>query len=344
MDLNGKISERENSVKRVRKKKRLFFIGSIAAIIWSTAGGLWAQEYRIGKEDVLTITFWQAPELNTRVQVDRRGYITVPVIGSIKVEGMTTTELSKRIVDEISIFNKDITQATVTVEVPESRKIYVLGSVLSPGKHTFQFIPDIWQAILEAGGISPEADLTNVQIIRGEMARKKGISNEVVDLRQALNLGRIESLPRLYPGDTIFIPSVRETAARGETQMPAAVSERFIYVFGAVVSPGPVKVEGRVDLLRALVMAGGPTPDADLEHLRIISRSEGKYPLVVTMNLRKFTSKAEIQSIAIEPGTAIYLPRTRASMISSPIVGYAFREALRVIFTSLASILILSAL
>ena len=84
-----------------------------------------AQEYIIGPDDVLNITFWQQSELNTTVRVTKNGTINMPVIGTITASGMTPTALANKIVDKISIFNRNISQASVVVTTYGSKSIYV---------------------------------------------------------------------------------------------------------------------------------------------------------------------------------------------------------------------------
>lgn len=95
---------------------RKILIGCCLAVI-----GAWqlppatAGEYIIGVDDVLQITFWQQPSLNERVVVKSDGKITLSVIGEITAAGLTTSQLARKVVEQVSRFNRDISQAAVTV-------------------------------------------------------------------------------------------------------------------------------------------------------------------------------------------------------------------------------------
>jgi polysaccharide export outer membrane protein len=182
-------------------KIKLFGV-MLSLLVLFGAQNIWGEEYIIGTEDVLSITFWQEPDLNTRAKVRKDGMITLPIIGEVKAEGLSPKKLSQSILEKISLYNANISQATVEVEEYNHRKIYVQGEVRSPGAFGFETIPDLWGAIREAGGPTEFADLNSVSIIRGD-----GDSEvQVVDLEASLKAGSLKGLPKLKPKDTIWIP------------------------------------------------------------------------------------------------------------------------------------------
>ena len=124
-------------------------------------------EYEIGVDDELQVSYWQAPELNEKVTVKSDGKITLSVIGEITAAGLTTSELSRKIVEQVSRFNRDITQAAVTVVNYGSQAVYVQGQVMNPGVYAREVIPDMWTIIKEMGGATDIGDLSRVQLIRG---------------------------------------------------------------------------------------------------------------------------------------------------------------------------------
>ncbi|RME25212.1 MAG: hypothetical protein D6800_07865, partial [Candidatus Zixiibacteriota bacterium] len=113
------------------------------------AVGLRAEEYHIGSDDVLEISFWQDPSLNTQVRVGQDGKITLDIIGQIDVAGKTTRELAQEIVRKMSRFNQQISQAVVRVVQFNHNFVYVTGQVRGGGKLTFEEIPNLWNIINE---------------------------------------------------------------------------------------------------------------------------------------------------------------------------------------------------
>lgn len=270
-------------------------------LCWTLA---WADEpYRIGPEDVLQVSFWQEPELNTVVRVNKLGNVSLPIIGELKAEGLTTTELSSEIVERISFYNPRISQATVLITQYNSRKVYVLGQVLSPGAYGFESMPTLWEAILSAGGATGEGDLSQVVLIPGD----SGGQIQQVDLTSILSSGKLEEIPRLRPGDTVDVPRKIETTAGTAARSNLLKGDDLFYVYGQVKNPGLYELSGNTDLLKALILAGGPTPAADLSKVRVITPGEGN-STVLTYDLAKYSRQGTPCEVEIHSQETIMVP------------------------------------
>lgn len=288
-----------------------------------------AQEYILEPGDVLAISFWQQPDLNVpSARIDAEGKINIPLAGRLNAAGLTISQLSSKIVERISIYNKSITQATVVVNEYGSKKIFITGAVGTPGKYSFEKMPTIWEAILEAGGPQQTAQLDNVQLIRGGNESGKIIA---VDLATAFEKNDMRGLPALMPGDNLYVPSSQASGA-GATSggalggAPAAAggnsnlfaSAKTVYVFGHVVAPGVYQIEKDMDVLQVIVRAGGPAypnrfntngpiTEPDLEHVRIITRGP-EAPVVYSVNVEKYTSTASPVPLLLRPGDTVFVP------------------------------------
>jgi protein involved in polysaccharide export with SLBB domain len=210
-----------------------------------------------------------------------------------------------------------------------SKFVYVMGQVTQPGKYTFETIPNMWQVILEAGGPTPTAKLTQVTILRGAFGPEAGKITSV-DLTRALKSGDLTQLPPIYPGDTIQIPAI------GEKAVGAGFEKDVVYIFGGVATQGAVPYLPEADLLETIVMAGGPTPEARLDEVRVISRSLGS-GTVVQVDLNKYTSNANPLPISLQPGDVVYVP-TRGG--PPAIARVASRVLLRILTSGITSFLI----
>lgn len=260
-------------------------------------------EYVIGSEDELEITFWQEQQLNSLVRVGQDGRIVIPVVGSITAAGLTPTELGRKIVDKISIFNKSITQASVVVTRYGSNKIYLTGEVRNPGKRSFEVIPNLWDAILEAGGPTGEAALNNVTIIRGGYQKGKKI---VVDLTKYLNRGEFANLPALHKGDTVFIPALPGARANLRSASPLG-QQNTIYIYGAVRNPGNYMFSSNMTIFQVLGLAGGITQYAELDEIRIISFNE-EMPVITILDLSDNHRIARSKPLQLYPNDTIIIP------------------------------------
>lgn len=285
------------------------------------ASALRAQDYVLDKGDLIHVAFWQEPSLNTQGRIDAEGKIDLPLVGRLVAGGKTVEQLSSSIVEKISVYNKKITQATVTVVEYGSRSIYLSGAVARPGRYAFQELPNVWKAILEAGGPAPNAQLAQVQIFRGGETSNK---IETVDVTSAFESGNVKDLPRLNPGDYLNVPSITPAAGPGggEASMsPTAIAgnpRNAIYVFGMVARPGVYPFEKDLDVLQAIVRAGGPAMvqtssnnrapiEPDLRRVRLISLG-AEAPVVYVINIKEYTKQAAPLPLRLRPGDTIYIP------------------------------------
>lgn len=271
-----------------------------------------AGEYVIGPEDILRISFWQEPELDQTVTVRQDGKITLSIIGEIMASGLTSRDLAERIQRDVSLYNKKISQAAVTVIGFNSQKIFVTGQINIPGKKTFEVIPDIWTIIKEAGGATDFGDLTRVTIIRSE---ESGGERITVNLLQAIAAGTLETLPELQSGDTIEIPRMSGGVPGRQLSVDYAQRKNLYHVLGQVRAPGTKPYEEGLDLFDALGAASGTTELADLKHIKIISKMGGG-STVLMVNLEKHQSEGHARRIAIKPEDMIIVGEKKRSPFS----------------------------
>lgn len=245
-------------------------------------------EYAIGPDDVLEVRFWQDEKLNAAVKVGVDGKITLDVIGQISAAGKTTDELQSDIIREISRLRKDISQVVVRVTAFNYNYVFVSGQARTPGKRSFEAIPDLWTIINEAGGANEFGDLSRVTIIRGGDEAGKV---EVVNVSDALATHQLDKLPKVRRMDTIEIPRTPGQVPSGD--LARSTSDKpVIYVVGAVTKPGPVAYEDNLDVVELLALAGGPAQNADLKRARIITK-EGAYTQSMKVDLtRQFANSS----------------------------------------------------
>jgi polysaccharide export outer membrane protein len=265
---------------------------------------LFAADYKIGPEDVLSITFWQDPTLNQTVKVRQDGKITISVIGEITAAGLTPAELASKISDQVSRYNKNVSQATVEVLQYNSHKVFITGQVLNPGKYAFEVIPNVWELIKEAGGITEFGDLSNVVIIRGSVNKGEILHVNLADL---ISKGDVSKYPELYADDIVEVK--RTPSAAGPGLPTAAQQERknIVYVIGRVGSPGTINLEPGMSCLDAIALAGGPSADANLSRVKIFNKRD-TYSNVTTIDIKKRSEKGTPPMYVLRPEDTIYVP------------------------------------
>jgi len=268
------------------------------------SANIFAAEYKIGPEDVLSISFWQNPALNQVVSVRQDGKITLSVIGEITAAGLTPSELAVRIGNQVSRYNKDVSQAAVEVMAYNSQKVFITGQVLNPGKYSFEVIPNVWELIKEAGGISEFGDISNVVIIRGSVNKGEILNINLADL---IARGDPALIPALYPEDIVEVKRTPSASGAGLPCVATGGRKSIIYVIGRVNTPGAISLEEGMEALDAISLAGGPTVDADLRNVRIFNKQD-QYSNVITLNLDKRSKKGTPPHYGLRPEDTIYIP------------------------------------
>ena len=271
-------------------------------------------EYVIGPQDLLNISFWQDPALNSEVRVGLDGMISLDIVGQIKAAGKTTEELQSEIVRLIYRLNKNISQATVRVIEYNYNHVFVIGQVNAPGKKTFEQIPDLWTLINESGGITESGDLSRVTIIRGGDDAGKV---EVVNVRQALAEGRLDHLPKLRRGDTVEIGRTAGQVLASEVGRMTEKKSLF-YIVGAVTAPGPITYEENVDVMEALALAGGPTGEADLRKVQLLMK-DGNFAQAVRLNLEEYSETGRPARYILQKEDMLVVPTRRPGFFDTTV-------------------------
>jgi protein involved in polysaccharide export with SLBB domain len=150
--------------------------------------------------DVVKITFPAAPELNQTQKIGTDGTLSLPLVGEVHAAGKTPGALQS----ELSNLYKAQLQDSETVVNVESRAIPVVvsGAVQKPGKIVFERPATVLEAIMEAGGFTPEADLKRVTVIRIVKGQHQ---TQLFDLRPILR-GKTIGATYVSGGDVIYIP------------------------------------------------------------------------------------------------------------------------------------------
>lgn len=158
-------------------------------------------DYVIGPDDVLNVVFWTAKEMSHEVLVRPDGRISLPLINDVLAAGLTPLQLSEEIRGRASKFVLDAGN-TVIVTAINSRRIYVVGEVSSPGQFPLASEMTVLQAIGQAGGFVEGANKGDVVIVRMEDDQERRFKFDYNDVLRGRNL---QQNIRLMPGDTILV-------------------------------------------------------------------------------------------------------------------------------------------
>jgi polysaccharide export outer membrane protein len=158
-------------------------------------------EYRIGREDVVEVEVWKDPALSAKVPVRPDGKISLPMVGELRAEGRTTSELQKEITAHLQNVVNDPVVSVMLSEI-NATKFFVLGEVVHPGAYPVRGTMSILQGLAVAGGLTEFATRRSIVVIRPGPAGKEQRFHVNYD---RVASGRSPSV-QLYSGDTIYVP------------------------------------------------------------------------------------------------------------------------------------------
>ena len=229
--------------------------------------------YKVGRRDVLKITVWNHPELSVESRVNTEGKIQLPLLGEVKVEGLTCEEIRDILTEK---YRKDF----------NSQKVMVLGSINEPGEYVLKGETRLLEILSQAGGIPPEGSKAKVIIMRKPQGEEE-TTPITVNLYEIIKKGNWKENIFLKPGDIIYVS--------GE-EVPS------IHIMGEIKKPGSYPWKEGLTAFKAVLLAGGFTENAS-KKIKVI-RGEKTFIINVKAILKGSTES----DILLKPGDIIYVP------------------------------------
>jgi protein involved in polysaccharide export with SLBB domain len=123
--------------------------------------------YRLGSGDMITVRVLGEDDLKReRVRLSDAGTMSFPVLGEIRVRGMTVGGLEDYITKGLK--GRYLLNPQVTVTIDEYRNFYVNGMVEKPGGYPFSPGLTVRKAITLAGGFKERASREKINVIRDD--------------------------------------------------------------------------------------------------------------------------------------------------------------------------------
>jgi polysaccharide export outer membrane protein len=154
---------------------------------------------RLSPGDTIKVTFAEESDLDQTQRIRRDGKISLPLIGELTAAGKRLMDLQREIISRYE-GKLDNPEVLVTLE-SGTATVIVSGFANKPGKIEFDRPTTVFQAIMEAGGVSDYGSLRNIhltRIINGEQR------TETINLRPAIHGEPIDP-EYVQDGDVIYI-------------------------------------------------------------------------------------------------------------------------------------------
>lgn len=213
----------------------------------------WSQDdFRLGSGDTVKVSVYDQPDLATTAKVNAAGVIVMPLVGAVKVGGLTAAQAELRISQMLQEggFVKN-PQVVLAITEIRSQQVAVLGFVKNSAKIPFEGSMSIIDVIAQAGGFTSEAGDT-VQILREEGTKRKVIR---VDMGSVFN-GAVDQVIDVRAGDVVLVPRMD-----------------MFYIYGEVRKPGSYRLERDMTVVQALSIGGGLSERGTQKGIRVRRRN-----------------------------------------------------------------------
>jgi polysaccharide biosynthesis/export protein len=197
--------------------------------------------YRVGPGDVFLLNLWGRVTQARSIEVGPEGTVMLPSGGGLRVTGLTLRDARALMVQSLA---KEYRGVSIDIRLDRLRtfRVYLTGRVKQGGAQLATGTTRVAD-LIKAENMEANASLRRIDVLRRDGSRAQA------DVGRFLRTGEVEFNPWLRDGDVVHVP----------------VATEFVYVQGAVASPGRFELGIRDSMRTLLRMAGDPLPSASLE-------------------------------------------------------------------------------
>ena len=288
--------------------RRIVLLAGIAGLMSGRAaippGAPGADVTLLGPEDQINIRVLDDDEIPDKpFRVDSEGFVHLPLVGEVKVSGLSTRQLEVLLADKLKPFVKT-PQVTVTLTESHSHPVSVLGAVNSPGVHQIEGPKRLLEVLSSAGGLRPDAGSTAritrqsawgpipLPSARQDLSGKYSVAD--IDLDGLMRGTNPEQNILIDPQDVISITKAD-----------------LVYVLGEVKKAGgfPILAHERISILSALGLAEGMASTAAPKNARILrENTDGPNRNAIPVNLALIL-QGKSADVPLQPNDILLVPR-----------------------------------
>ena len=286
----------------------------------SNSSVLQEDSYLLGVGDEMSFSVIGIKELDTQIRILNDGKASIPLLGPVKLKGLTISDATKYIE---TLLKKELINPKVELFILANRptKVAIIGEVVRPGVYKLSYskndLPTVITALEEAGGISKFADLTEISL-------RRRLPGEEISYKQTnLNFKNDQSQnPYLFDGDIIEFKKVKNVdkdilSIKSTSLAPKIIKVNFL---GEIEYPGSLKLDADTTLIDGILAAGGPknwrSNYGNVEILRINkdgSAFRKKYKIDLSQNY------SEKNNPILNDGDSVWIRRSNYAKASDAI-------------------------
>ncbi len=262
------------------------------------------ENYKLGPGDEVIIDIWGSNEATIRQTISPDGFINIPNIGVVSLNGMTVKEsdsyLRKKMGRIYPVDGEDAeSDIKLTLGNIRTIQVSVVGEVAKPGSYFVSSLSSVYNALYLAGGVSEVGSLREISLVRNN----KTIA--IFDIYDFILNGKFNASITLQDGDVITVPPYKN----------------LVDMAGKVKRPMVYEMKDGESVKTILDYAGGFTGDAYKSNLRLIRRNGVEYQVYTVDNedfdnfiltdadsltvdeiIDRYENKVDIQGAVYRPG------------------------------------------
>jgi len=247
--------------------------------------------YRIGPGDLLEIKVFEVDQLSQTVRVSEDGSITLPLLGSVPVEGLTQDGVVQKLTGLLQAKYVKNPQVTIFIKEYKNQQVAVIGAVEKAGNYELVGRRNLLQIVSMAGGFSENAGNQVFVLREGPNGGTSTISIDLKDL--LLNGNQSLNIP-IMPNDVINVPVDREIR---------------VFVMGRVTKPGAVtaKLSEGITLFQAVADAGGLAEGARQSGITVTRKGKSGQEQKFKINLKDII-RGKKKDFPLQEGDVVNVP------------------------------------
>ena len=250
--------------------------------------------YRLQPYDLIDVDVYSEADLHKPARLGSDGTVLLPLIGSVKVGGMTVAEATDEIAKRYGAGFVKNPNVLITVLQYRKSTFSILGRVLKPGIYE---IPEgdrvsILEAVSLAGGYDAKAAQNAVTVKRTVDGKETMLKIRAGDMAQDPNATPFV----IQPGDSILVPATQ-------------YQKSDFSILGQVQKPGLYEIpEGeQVNIIDAVSLAGGFTAMASQNSITDKRLVNGKLT-ILTIRAADMAQDPNMVPFTVLPGDSILVP------------------------------------
>ena len=264
-----------------------------------------SQDYLVGPEDLLEVSVYGETDLSRLVRVNGQGMISLPLVGAVKVAGLTPAQVESKLAELYGEKYLKNPQIAIFIKEYRHQRVALTGALKTPGFYELIGPRSLLEMLAMAGGLDDRAG-DMVQIIRAQGPPKApqdvqlaesskpfepNSETIVIDMRKLLKDGTGKLNLSIRQGDVINVPFAGNA-----------------YVLGSVNRPGNVPVKKDLTVTQAVAMAGGTVSMlANPSGTTILRLDENGQAVKIPANLSRIV-KNQDPDIILKEQDVVFVP------------------------------------